>query len=215
METRAFADFAAEFAGRHGSRTVGLPLLVHRRCANPMFGVSNAIAYQRLRVHSTPSRTSRIRDVLGPSRWMNMQGSANDKWCPEEGDTVLKLLHELQLLAPPDLYIVTPFVIVQDNLRKLLRDSGVVENWADDPNAWVRERVGTVHTVQGREAEAVILVLGAPSAQQIGARNWAGAQPNLLNVAVTREKEVLYVVGNRALWKQAGLFRELDVRLPA
>ena len=156
METGAFADFAAEFAGRQGSRTVGLPLLVHRRCANPMFGVSNAIAYQRLMVHSTPSRTSRIRDVLGPSRWLNVQGSASDKWCPEEGDTALRLLQELQLLAPPDLYIVTPFVIVQDNLRKLLRDSGVIENWADDPNAWVRERVGTVHTVQGREAEAVI-----------------------------------------------------------
>ena len=211
----AASPVMAEFAGRQGSRTVGLPLLVHRRCANPMFGVSNAIAYQRLMVHSTPSRPSRIRDVLGPSRWLNMQGSANDKWCPEEGDTVLKLLQELQPLAPPDLYIVTPFVIVQDNLRKLVRDSGVVENWIDDPNAWVRERIGTVHTVQGREAEAVIFVLGAPSAQQIGARNWAGAQPNLLNVAVTRAKEVLYVVGNRALWKQAGLFRELDARLPA
>jgi hypothetical protein len=82
-----------------GSRTVGLPLLVHRRCANPMFGVSNAIAYQRLMVHSTPSRPSRIRDVLGSSRWLNVQGSANDKWCPEEGKTVLKLLKELLPLS--------------------------------------------------------------------------------------------------------------------
>jgi hypothetical protein len=111
----AASPVMAEFAGRQGSRTVGLPLLVHRRCANPMFGVSNAIAYQHLMVHSTPSRPSRIRDVLGPSRWLNVRDSANDKWCPEEGDTVPKLLQELQLLAPPDLYIVTPFVIVQDN----------------------------------------------------------------------------------------------------
>jgi hypothetical protein len=202
----AASPVMAEFAGRQGSRTVGLPLLVHRRCANPMFGVSNAIAYQRLMVHSTPSRTSRIRDVLGPSRWLNMQGSANDKWCPEEGDTVLKLLQELQLLAPPDLYIVTPFVIVQDNLRKLVRDSGVVENWADDPNAWVRERIGTVHTVQGREAEAVIFVLEAPSAQQIGARNWAGAQPNLLNVAVTRAKEASMSWGTARSGSRLGSF---------
>ena len=117
--------------------------------------------------------------------------------------------------GPPDLYIVTPFVIVRDNLRKMVHDSGIVENWTDDPSVWLRERIGTVHTVQGREAEAVILVLGAPAATQLGARNWAGGQANLLNVAVTRAKEVLYVVGNRALWKQAGLFRELDARLPS
>jgi superfamily I DNA and/or RNA helicase len=61
----------------------------------------------------------------------------------------------------------------------------------------------------------VVFVLGAPAVQQIGARNWAGGRPNLLNVAVTRAKEVLYVVGNRAHWKQAGLFRELDARLPS
>ena len=35
----------------------------------------------------------------------------------------------------------------------------------------------------------------------------------LLNVAVTRAKEVIYVVGNRQLWREAGVFRELDKRL--
>jgi hypothetical protein len=66
----------------------------------------------------------------------------------------------------------------------------------------------------GREAEAVIFVLGAPSPSQTGARGWAGSHPNLLNVAVTRAKEALYVIGNRDLWCGAGLFRELDHRLP-
>ena len=71
-----------------------------------------------------------------------------------------------------------------------------------------------MHVVQGREAEAVIFVLGASALQQTGARNWAGARPNLLNVAVSRAKEALYVVGNRPLWREAGLFRELDARMP-
>ena len=53
--------------------------------------------------------------------------------------------------------------------------------------------------VQGREAEAVIFVLGAPLAQQRGARGWAGGQPNLLNVAITRAQERLYVIGNRKM----------------
>lgn len=211
----AATPYVAEFSGRQGTRTVGVPLLVHRRCANPMFGVSNAVAYERLMVHATPSRSSKIRDVLGPSRWFDIRGSANDKWCPEEGQTVLDLLQALQTVQPIlDLYIITPFVIVQDNLRTLVRDSGVLECWTDDPRDWCFQRIGTVHTVQGREAEAVIFVLGAPAAHQTGARNWAGGRPNLLNVAVSRAKEALYVVGNRSLWRYAGLFRELDSRLP-
>lgn len=212
----AATPFMAEFAGRQGSRTVGVPLLVHRRCANPMFGISNAVAYEHLMVHATADRPSPIRDVLGPSRWFDVKGGASDKWCAEEGEHVVQMLAALRSLGkPPDLYIVTPFVVVQDKLRALIRQSGVLRGWTDEPESWVRQRVGTVHTVQGREAEAVIFVLGAPSPQQTGARGWAGGRPNLLNVALTRAKEAVYVVGNRSLWRQAGLFKELDARLPA
>jgi hypothetical protein len=116
-------------------------------------------------------------------------------------------------MLTPDLYIVTPFVIVQDNLRRMIWKSQILQGWIKDPKKWAPERIGTIHTVQGREAEAVIFVLGAPASQQRGARNWAGSRPNLLNVAVTRSKEALYVVGNRQLWREAGLFQELDARI--
>jgi superfamily I DNA and/or RNA helicase len=115
---------------------------------------------------------------------------------------------------PDDLYVITPFVIIQDRLRQIVRENGVLDGWVVDTWRWTNERIGTVHTVQGREAEAVILVLGAPHPAQTGARGWAGGRPNLLNVAVTRAKEVICVIGNRQLWREAGLFRELDKRLP-
>lgn len=70
-----------------------------------------------------------------------------------------------------------------------------------------------MHTFQGRESEAVFLVLGAPDVSQTGARNWAGHPPNLANVAVSRAKEVLYVVGNRELWRTHGSFRVVSERL--
>jgi hypothetical protein len=211
----AATPYVAEFAGRQGSRTVGVPLLVHRRCADPMFGISNAVAYERLMVNAKAPARSAIIELLGPSRWFDVQGAAVDKWCPQEGQLVVALLQQIaRANLGPDLYIVTPFVVVQDNLRKLIRDSGVPSAWTGDPWAWARERVGTVHVVQGREAEAVILVLGAPAPQQAGARGWAGGRPNLVNVAVSRAKEALYVVGNRGLWRDAGYFRELDRRMP-
>lgn len=206
----------SEFQTHVGSRSVGVPLLVHRRCSEPMFGISNAIAYSGLMVSARAPKLSAIRDALGASAWIHVEGSSEDKWCQEEGNEVLRLLHKIkQAGAKPDLYIITPFVIVADLLRKTVRESGVLRGWIEEDDwRWTNERIGTVHTAQGREAEAVILVLGAPHPTQTGARGWAGRRPNLLNVAVTRAKEAIYVVGNRKLWREAGFFQELDKRLP-
>jgi hypothetical protein len=211
----AATPYGAEFETQLGSRSVGVPLLVHRRCAEPMFGISNAVAYDRLMVQAKRPAPSAIGDVLGPSRWIDVEGSAEEKWSPEEGEIVLDLLAKVKAAAVvPDLYIVTPFVIVADHLRRSVRESRILDGWVEDAWGWTLERIGTVHTVQGREAEAVVFVLGAPAPQQTWARGWAGARPNLLNVAVTRAKERLYVVGNRRLWRSAGVFGELDARLP-
>ncbi len=209
----AATPYAAEFEAKQGTRTVGVPLLVHRRCCEPMFGISNAIAYGRQMVNAKEEGGSRIGEILGPSAWFDIRGGAEEKWCPEEGDLMLTLLGRLAEADTPDLYIVTPFVIVADNLRRIVRESELLGKWTNDPWCWTAERIGTVHTVQGREAEAVLFVLGAPAPHQAGARGWAGGRPNLLNVAVTRAKERLYVIGNRSAWRDAGVFRELGARL--
>lgn len=89
----AASPYVAEFPTRSGSRTVGMPLLVHRRCADPMFSISNAAAYARLMVHAKNTSPSPIRDLLGPFRWIDVQGSeASDKWSIGEGDVVANLL---------------------------------------------------------------------------------------------------------------------------
>ena len=212
------SKFTADFATLSGKRTVGIPLLVHRRCAEPMFSISNAIAYAGLMVAAKTPNSSEIAQILGPSAWIHVEGQGIEKWCQQEGDVVVQLLRQLaDAGAPLDLYIVTPFRIVQEKMRALIKKSGLLRHWL--PNAanqrdWLVERVGTIHTVQGREAEAVFFVLGAPNPEQIGARNWAGKKPNLLNVAVTRAKEAIYVVGNRHLWNTSGVFSQLDAFLP-
>lgn len=209
------SDHCAVFQTAAGSRTVGAPLLVHRRCNSPMFDISNRIAYGGLMVQAKIPRPSAIRDALGPSRWIEVYGSAREKFCPEEGEQVLQLLQTLKNLGViPDVYIVSPFVAVQDGLRQFVLATGILDAWVSDPRAWAWERIGTVHTVQGREAEAVIVVLGAPLPAQEGARQWAGRLPNLLNVAATRAKEAIYVVGNRKLWEGAGSFAMLSKYLP-
>lgn len=216
VSVQAIADastsFAAEFQHDVGSVQVGFPLLVHRRCADPMFSLLNRVAYAGLMVHATPRRTSVIRDVLGPSHWVDVIGGlTEDKWNEAEGEAVLTMIRYLAEAGTPtlDLYIVSPFVIVAQRLRERLLASGLLERWTSDPYGWTRNRIGTVHTVQGREADSVILVLGAPLPAQRGARGWAGSAPNILNVAATRAQENLYVVGSRSAWQDAGVFRHL------
>ena len=211
---QTLADTASPYCARFplgsGHRDVGAPLLVHRRCDSPMFEISNMIAYANLMVQA--KKPTGAPPPCGPSRWVDVQGKPGpDKWCEDEASV---LLEHLQLMrsngAAPDLYVVTPFVIVQDTLRRRLVESGVLNGWVDEPRSWVHERVGTVHTVQGREAETVFFVLGAQSPSQNGARAWAGGRPNLANVAVTRARSALYVIGNSELWRTAGVFKTLS-----
>lgn len=212
----AATPYASDFESRQGTPTVGVPLLVHRRCAKPMFSVSNSIAYENLMVFATPKRSSHIRDVLGSTQWFHLEGGDVERFCPEEARLVCRMLQKLRdAQVTPNLYIVAPFVRVAEGLKKAILDSRVIEGWVEgEAWRWVYDRVGTVHTVQGREAEAVIFVLGAQAPQRTGARNWAGGRPNLVNVAVTRAQEVLYVVGNRELWKGVGYFKDLHARMP-
>lgn len=211
----AATPYFAEFKNFAGVRTVGFPLLVHRRCTEPMFSISNAIAYNNLMVQAKKQGSSLIRDCLGQSGWFDVCGQPQGKWCLEEGQQVIALLSQLKEASIyPDIYILSPFREVADNMRNMIRDSGILKFWSDNPIEWMQSKVGTVHTAQGREAEAVIFILGAPALEQLKSRQWAGKTPNLLNVAITRAKEALYIVGNRREWKEAGVFKELHNRIP-
>lgn len=204
------------------ARRIGMPLLVHRRCQEPMFSISNTIAYDGLMVHATSASPSPIRQALAEiapgSCWLDV-ASSSAKWSPREGQVVLDLLRRLaeKGVRDPDLYLIAPFREVADTLRALVVRSGVLDRLgvpAKQHRRWGETRVGTVHTFQGKEAEAVILVLGASADASRGSRNWAGGAPNILNVAVTRAKKALYIVGRHDAWRTAGVFAHAAAVLP-
>ena len=219
---QTLADRISSFRTALGSgifeRHVGIPLLVHRRSQEPMFSISNELAYDGQMVHApTAGGQSAIAAVLGESRWFDIAGEATEKqWCRQEGAFVIQLLERLAKggSKDPDLFIITPFRIIAREMRQLLASKiDLCASFGVDPARWVQDRIGTVHTFQGREADSVILLLGAPTDSQTRARHWAASTPNIVNVSVSRAQKAFYVVGSHAAWKTVGCMPVLARRL--
>lgn len=172
----------------------GVPLRAHRRCGEPMFSLSNTIAYNGQMVRVTPDIVSNI----PRSVWIDVAGVTvlNRHAIAEEIEVLRMHLQQLRYYSGK-IYVISPFVSVAGICREEFR--------------WVS--CGTIHTFQGKEAEVVFLVLGTLPAGA-HARNWVAQSPNMLNVAVTRAKERLYVIGNREAWSKHRYFDHLAEMLP-
>jgi hypothetical protein len=208
---RASAQTMADLSNRYGMYLneddpdhriwLGSPLIVHRRCIDPMFEIANAIAYEDKMVYGAGA--DRPGETAPWSRWLDAPSDGNeDHWIPAQGqralDAMLKLVgdeprnEEGKLRA----FIITPFSEVAQKMRELLATRYA---WKD-----VNEMCGTVHTFQGKEADYVVFLLGGDPRKPGVISGFAGRSPNLINVAVTRAKKRLYVLGDRRYWTGSG-----------
>jgi hypothetical protein len=183
----------------------GMPLRAHRRCGSPMFETANAIAYDGQMVQAVKNRAP-LTAGLGPSAWFDVKGA------PIDGHVVFEELHALDQILDrmkeswPSLpsgqdarvFAISPFRKVAEAVEATLQAH---RRAIEKAKGTALLDSGTVHTFQGKEADVVILVLGSATGEKgAGSRAWAAAKPNLLNVAVTRAKSAIYVVGNWADW---------------
>jgi superfamily I DNA and/or RNA helicase len=204
---KASAQTMADLSNRYGTYLnesdadnrlwLGSPLVVHRRCISPMFEIANAIAYENKMVYGGD------KDQLGTgvpcSQWIDVSADDNDgHWIPSQGERVVRIVKKLvgselrnsegKLRA----FVITPFSKVAEKITDLLAREF---SWKD-----AKEMCGTVHTFQGKEADFVVFLLGGDPKKPGVISSFAGKNPNLVNVAVTRAKKRLYVVGNRKYW---------------
>lgn len=134
-------------------------------------------------------------DVRGPAR------TSGTSWInPAENEKVAESVRYLLEKLPADatIGVVTPFKAQADLVRRHLRAAGD------------RVRVGTVHTFQGGERDVMIFSLVAGEGMRSGTIRWVQRQLNLWNVAITRARSHLIVVGDARLWEeQRGLGADL------
>lgn len=188
---------------------VSAPLKVHRRCDDPMFSLCNEIAYNNMMINGVSDRAAADADDPFVSRGQEPD-VAWSYWADERAQTSgTHLQHnEIQRFEKAMAYLqhngvdasqviaISPFRDVADRLAAL-------------QSQYPGLLAGTIHTAQGREAPVVILVLGGDP-KRPGAKAWAASSVNLVNVAASRAKRRLFVIGDRREWSKHNYFRQLS-----
>ena len=173
----------------------------HFRCHPYIAAISNEFFYDGELTVLTDTRGRPALSSRSAVIWTDVVGRAahppfGGSWINE--NEIRKVLESVRYLLgqlPPKatVGVVTPFAPQADVLRKRLR-----------PYDEKRLRIGTVHTFQGGERDVMVFSLVAGEGMHPGAVAWVGEQLNLWNVAITRARSHLIVVGDKKLWRQRG-----------
>lgn len=216
LSVQSLADAQNPFAGiiksLDGSESwVGCPLVIHRRCKNPMFTVANELSYGGFMINKTINSKEPI-EPCRESCWITYDASniesttGKDRYIQVQGQIAFELIQKLRARNTKfkDIFIITPFTSVAYGFKKYIKSiSDDTVNWTKEDNKkdWLNDNIGTVHTFQGKEAKVVIYMLGCQSdGSANGAIKWVNA--NNVNVALTRAKEYVYVIGDATKWAE-------------
>jgi hypothetical protein len=165
----------------------------HFRCHPTIAEISNRLFYGgQLTVLTDVSRLRRIDEK--PVTWHPVLGVAQrapgGSWCNEaEAQHVAELVRRLLARLPPEatVGVVTPYRPQKELISRMCNGTNA--------------RVGTIHTFQGGECDVMVLsIVGGRDMPKSGLR-WLPGKPNLWNVAITRARSHLIIVGDLDFWR--------------
>ena len=178
----------------------------HYRSHPSIIGFSNRQFYGgRLQVRTDLARLNRrVPSLHQGVRWHDVRGHVPQAARSAYNDPELRavLAHVERLLTTLDagtsVGVVTPFRAQAQRLRRMVREAP----WYGAHHT--RIGVGTAHTFQGDERDVIVFSPVVAEGMRSGTARWAATTDALLNVAITRARAGLHVVGDAEACRAAG-----------
>ncbi|BDA67592.1 Superfamily I DNA and RNA helicases and helicase subunits-like [Calothrix sp. PCC 7716] len=187
---------AAGATGEDNDKGQGIGLIQHYRCQPSIIQYCNTIANYGLEVKTEPVESLLKSHLIAYHVEGNIYNNVNE----EEITSVCEIVQHLltQGYSLDDIGVISPFNAHATALRERL-----TQKFSGFPY----KSIGTIHTFQGSEKKVIILSTKVCRAQD--SVSWINRRPNLLNVAVSRAKELFILVGNLYKLEKGRLTREL------
>lgn len=206
--TRSAYDIAASAAVSRGDDE--LLLSQHYRCHPDIIGFSNMAFYADRLVARTAAATV-FNGLQAGMTWQHVDGTllrtAKSAANETEAQAVVSLLKSVldQLRdGGTTIGVVTPFRLQADLIMRMLS----AQSWWSSHER--RVTVGTAHSFQGSECDVMIFSPVVTKGMKESLVRFAAHSDELLNVAVTRARAALYVVGDaESCLASGGALKEL------
>ncbi len=172
----------------------------HYRSHADIIGFSNQFFYEgRLRIATRYDSLKRPKDESVGVRWINIEGraekasSGSGSQNKKEAEAVVAELRRLFKQGyKGTIGAVSPFRAQANLIRKLVNDDNELSNWLSTCG-FISE---TVHKFQGDERDIIIFSPVVSKGMPRGSTLFLQKTGNLFNVAITRARAMLIVVGN-------------------
>lgn len=176
------SDFYEENTSSGHIEIEGIMLEEHRRCERSIAQFSNKYVYDNRMIIANEDKK---KDYLGNNVcFIDIRGIKSKKHINQsEVNVIAALLDDLvKIYKPSDIAVIAPYKNQVNAIKTKINNPLI--------------KVGTVHSFQGKDKEVVIMSMTIHSEKDSSAKRFIGEKPNMLNVAFTRAKQQLFIVGN-------------------
>jgi AAA domain len=193
---------AAGGSGKEGDLGNGIILRQHYRSVPVIAGVSNLLCNYSMIIKTSPSPSLLGANLIA----CHVEGKIVERVNQAELDAVEALIEELikagYYLNSPDkqntIGAISPYRRQADALIERLR-----ARWKE----FALDSIGTVHTFQGGQKS--VIILSTRQCDRLDSLWFIDRRPNLLNVAVSRARELFILVGNLDLLLKGNYTKQL------